>query len=57
MKRSKATIYVLLLFFLSFAVGGCGIFKKKCDCPKFGKKQSEKPLALASQPTDIHVVD
>jgi len=36
----KKSIQLLLFFVISISLSGCGIFKKKCDCPGFGKKSS-----------------
>ncbi len=34
-KIIKASVVITLLLFL----GSCSVFKKGCDCPKFGKSQ------------------
>lgn len=31
------TRILLAMFLTSVLLSGCGIFKKGCDCPKFGK--------------------
>lgn len=39
--------YLLLATAISLCVSGCGIFKKDCGCPKFGKvKTSDSPMAV-----------
>jgi len=57
MKRIyKPGIFFLLLVLMT----GCGLFKKKCDCPKFGQKplnQSEWALAHQAVSTDEGLTD
>jgi hypothetical protein len=32
----------ILSFLFLFIIGGCSIFKSKCDCPKFTKTNDQK---------------
>lgn len=41
MFRQKPKFFLVLLLF-SLISPGCSLFKKKCDCPTFNKKNSEK---------------
>ena len=41
MFRKKPKFFLVLLLF-SFLFSGCSLFKKKCDCPTFNKRNSEK---------------
>jgi len=44
MKKAK---YILLLIAIA-ALSSCGIFKKDCGCPHFGKNISSKGAAVIS---------
>lgn len=42
-KNKNRLLFCLMIFAISFGSSGCFIFKKKCDCPAFGKR-TEKPV-------------
>lgn len=49
-KRGPAMIHAfwVILFAITIIIGstGCFLFKKKCDCPSFGKKSTQTQPAV-----------
>lgn len=46
--KNKKTIIVIALVALAFLSESCRIFKKKCDCPKFGKAPAQSEIKKKS---------
>lgn len=47
MKKSlfyRFKIGIIALALISITTNGCAVFKKDCDCPKFGQKKKPKDL-------------
>jgi hypothetical protein len=38
----RARKLLLIISLLSLLSAGCGIFKKKCDCPRFGSVENRQ---------------
>jgi hypothetical protein len=47
MIKIKRVCSILLLTAMPLLFSGCGLFKKKCDCPGFGQK-SQLPATVAA---------
>lgn len=41
----KAAFKIIAVLLLTSALSGCFVFKKKCDCPSFGKSRTSKTAA------------
>ncbi len=55
-KLSRKTIGILLALFVCTTASSCRLFKKKCDCPKWGR-QTIAPAdsqAVASHTAKTH---
>ena len=46
-RNKNRFLFCLMIFAISFGSSGCFIFKKKCDCPSFGKR-TEKSVEKSS---------
>jgi hypothetical protein len=46
--KNKKIIAVIVLVALAFSVESCRLFKKKCDCPKFGKAPAKTEIKKKS---------
>jgi len=38
----KASLKIIAVLVLTSLLSGCFVFKKKCDCPSFGKSRTSK---------------
>ncbi len=38
----KASLKIIAVLLLTSLLSGCFVFKKKCDCPSFGKARTTK---------------
>lgn len=45
--KSNRILFFVMLCAIAFSTSGCFIFKKKCDCPSFGKR-TEKSAERSS---------
>ena len=56
MKNTARNNYIIAFLLISVVLGGCGIFKKKCDCPSFGFKKRDHPELPTTVNTGVQAV-
>jgi hypothetical protein len=51
MKRRQTHFFFISVVILMVTLNGCALFKKKCDCPGFGRSEYHpEPMTATSLP-------